>query len=111
MADKAWKRTERSIAAVIGGQRIPITGRQRGDAPDIEHPWLSVEVKHRQHLPVWILDAMDQAVASARSDQLPVAILHEKGKRHSSDLVMVRLGDWMDWFGKGGDRGTVTNGE
>ena len=111
MTDKAWKRTERAIAAAIGGRRVPITGRQRGDAPDIQHPWLSPEVKHRKSLPAWIHNAMAQAVASAHSDQLPVAILHEKGKRHSSDLVMVRLGDWIDWFGKGGDRETVTNGE
>ena len=99
MSDKAWKATERAIAAMLGGHRIPITGRQRGDVADIQHPWLSPEVKHREHLPRWIHDAMAQAVASAKSEQLPVVILHEKGARHRDDIISVRLGDWLDWFG------------
>ena len=102
MSDKLWKATERAVAAILGGVRIPITGRQRGDAPDILHPWLSPEVKHRERLPLWLHDAMAQAVASANSDQLPVVILHEKGARHRDDLISVRLGDWLDWFGQGG---------
>jgi len=78
---------------------VPITGRQRGDTPDVAHPWLSVEVKHRKSLPAWILDAMSQARAAARSDQLPCAILHESGRRHDDNLVLVRLGDFREWFG------------
>ena len=99
MPDRAWKRTERQVASMIGGRRVPVSGRQRGDAPDVEHPWLSVEVKHRKRLPAWIEDAMTQARASARSDQLPVAVLHESGRRHSENLVLVRLADFRDWFG------------
>jgi hypothetical protein len=34
---KDWKQAERRIADLLGGQRIPVTGRQRGDTPDIEH--------------------------------------------------------------------------
>jgi len=99
VTDRAWKRNERAIAGVLGGQRVPISGRQRGDAPDIAHPWLSIEAKHRRQLPAWIEDAMAQASAAARSDQLPIAVLHAKGRRHVHDLVVVRLGDWLDWFG------------
>jgi len=99
MTDRAWKRTERRTAAILGGERVPITGRQRGDAPDVAHPWLSIECKHRKRLPVWIIDAMSQARAAARSDQLPVAILHESGRRHDDNLVLVRLGDFREWFG------------
>ena len=99
MSDKAWKATERAVAAMIGGKRVPITGRQRGDVPDIQHPWLSPEIKHRQTLPAWIHDAISQAIAAAKSDQLPIVVLHEKGKRHTSDLVVMQLGDFQDWFG------------
>ena len=99
MSDKAWKQTERKIAAILGGRRVPITGRQRGDVPDIAHDWLSPEVKHRQKLPAWIHDAMNQAVSAAKSDQLPIVVLHEKGKSHTSDLVVIQLGDFQDWFG------------
>ena len=103
MADRAWKATERAIAARLGGIRVPVSGRQRGDVPDIAHPWLSIEVKHRKTLPAWIHGAMNQARAAARSDQLPVAIVHESGRRHASDLVVIRLGDFYDWFGGDGN--------
>jgi hypothetical protein len=99
LSDKAFKATERATARLLGGVRVPVTGRQRGSAPDVEHPWLSVECKHRKSLPAWILDAMAQARAAAREDQLPVAILHEAGRRHADSLVLVRLADFVEWFG------------
>lgn len=95
-----WKRTERKIATHLGGRRVPVTGRSRGDAPDIAHDWLSVEVKHRATLPGWLHDALRQAVASAQSaDKLSVVVLHESGQRHTNDMVVLRLADFVDWFG------------
>ena len=99
-----WKAVERTIAERLGGRRVPVTGRQRGDAPDIDHPWLSIEVKHRKKLPAWLFDAMAQAVASRTygsdgEDKLPVVVLHENGKHHDNDLVMMRLYDFSFWFG------------
>lgn len=100
MAEKTWKKVERKIAEFIGGRRVPVTGRGRGDAPDIRHDWLSIECKHRQELPAWIYDAIDQAKRSAEgTDKLPIAILHEKRAGHSTDLVVMTLGDFRDWFG------------
>jgi hypothetical protein len=97
--DKPWKATERRTAAILGGKRAPVSGRGRGDVPDVAHPWLCPEVKHRKRLPAWLLDAMDQARAAARSDQLPCTILHEAGRRHADSLVLVRLADFVEWFG------------
>ena len=77
----------------LGGQRVPDSGRARGDAPDIAHLRLSIECKHRKSLPAWLLDAMAQAVACAGPEQIPVAILHEHGSRHDGDLCVVRLAD------------------
>ena len=57
---KDWKTAERRIAELLGGQRIPVTGRQRGDTPDIEHAALSIEVKSRKSLPAWVLKALNQ---------------------------------------------------
>lgn len=94
-----WKDSERAIAAAIGGKRVPVTGRGRGDAPDIAHPWLAVEVKHRASLPGWLTGALAQAVASKRGDQLPVAIIHEAGKRHTENLIVLRQKDFVLWFG------------
>lgn len=100
MADKNWKRAEREIAKRIGGERVPITGRIRGSAPDIEHEWLSVECKQRRRLPAWIKDAMSQAKASARGHQLPIAVLHESGLPYSRSLVVLELQAFVDHFGE-----------
>ena len=105
MTDKHWKHTERMIAKILGGRRVPVTGRQRGDVPDIEHKWLSIEVKDRRSVPNWIEDAIQQAEAAAYTGdwsnplhRLPIAILHHVGKKHSDDIVFMRLSDFVDWF-------------
>lgn len=99
MPDRPWKRAERNAARIVGGRRVPVTGRGRGDAPDIEHDWLAIECKQRRVLPAWIRDALAQARASARDGQLPVAILHETGRRYARALVVVELADFQEWFG------------
>jgi len=78
---------------------VPYGGRGRGDAPDIAHPWLSLEVKDGATLPAWLLDALDQAERAATADQLPVAVLHRAGDRHDHALVVLRLADFVAWFG------------
>lgn len=79
MSDKRWKATERCIATLLGGRGVPVSGRWRGDVPDIAHPWLSLEVKDGVTLPLWLLDALDQAEASGTVAQLRVAVLHRAG--------------------------------
>ncbi len=101
MPDRRWKATERTVARLLGGTRVPVSGRGRGDQPDIAHAWLAIEVKDRATLPAWLLDALDQAERSATPDQLPVAILHRAGDRHDSALVVLRLHDFRGWFGDG----------
>lgn len=86
-----WKEVERKIAAKLGGRRVPITGRARGDAPDIEHPQLSIEVKSRKQLPNWLMDAMDQAEKAARDGKLPVVVLHQSGDRYDDAIVLIRF--------------------
>ncbi len=99
MPDTRWKATERRIAALLGGRRVPVSGRGRGDAPDIDHPWLALEIKDRATLPAWLLDALDQAERSATPAQLPAAVLHRAGDRHDHALVVLRLADFVAWFG------------
>ena len=103
MPDTRWKATERRVAALLGGRRVPVSGRGRGDQPDIAHPWFALEVKDRATLPAWLLDALDQAERSATPAQLPVAVLHQAGDRHDAALVVLRLKDFVAWFG--GDNG------
>lgn len=95
-----WKATERKVAAILGGERVPVTGRQRGSAPDIAHSVWSIEVKHRKTLPEWIHDAMSQAKASIRGEQTPIVILHENGMRHADNYVVMRLADFQALLGE-----------
>jgi hypothetical protein len=88
---KNWKACERRIAEEIGGVRMPVSGRGRGDSPDVDHPSLSIEVKSRKKLPAWLLDAIAQAEAAASPDQIPVAVLHQDRSRYSDALVVMRL--------------------
>ena len=97
MPDRTWKKAERKVAELLGGQRIPVSGR--GDRPDIEHGWLSIECKLRRRLPQWLLAAVEQAERAARPGQLPVAILHQAGARYRDALVVLRLGEFEEWFG------------
>ena len=97
MVDKAWKKWERKIASYIGGERVPITGRQRGDAPDIAHNWLAVEVKYTSKgLPKKWFQARAQSEASARGNQLPVQIFAEKGMNAGDCFITMRLSDFRD---------------
>ena len=93
-----WKSVERELARLLGGERVPVTGRARGNAPDIRHPYLAIEVKHRKMLPEWLHDAMRQAVASVRGLQLPIVILHQSRSRHDDDFVVIRMSDFRAWM-------------
>jgi hypothetical protein len=93
LTTKTWKSAERKIAALVGGERVPITGRTRGSAPDVAHDTLSIEVKHWQTLPNWLHDAMQQAEMSAKNAQIPTVILHEKGMAYEDCYTVIRLSE------------------
>jgi hypothetical protein len=100
MKTTQWKKVELEIARLLDGERVPVSGRQRGSTPDIDHPWLSLEVKHRKTLPAWLADAMDQAQASNDGTQLPLVILHQSKQQYKDSYAVVRLSDFIEWFGK-----------
>lgn len=99
MADKTWKKAEREVAARIGGVRT--ANHALGlKTPDCESDWLSVEVKHRKTLPAWLVGALDQARRNAAPGKLAIAVLHQAGQRYDDALVVLRLSDFVDWFGE-----------
>ena len=99
---KDWKACERKVAALLGGKRIPVSGRGRGDNPDVHHELLSIEVKSRKTIPAWLEDAMRQAEASAKDGRLPVVVLHQDHRPHTESLVLLRLEDFADYYLKRG---------
>lgn len=92
-----WKATERTLAKRLNGQRLGATGKANAD---VVAGHLSVECKHKRRLPGWLKDAVQQAARNAGEGQLAIVVLHEAGKRHDNDLVVVRLKDWQEWYGE-----------
>ncbi len=96
MPDAAWKKTERKIAAKLGGKRQLRTG---GPHSDVKAPEVAAECKHTRKLPEWIKHALAQARDSARPGEMPIAVLHQDGQDHDRDAVIMRLDDFVEWFG------------
>lgn len=67
--------------------------------PDVETSAYSVECKHKAKLPGWLTSAVNQAHRNASAGKLPLVVLHQSGQRHDLDLVVVRMGEFIEWFG------------
>ncbi len=96
MTDKAWKRQERHVAAMLGSHRNPNTGEHR---TDIDAGPFAVEHKARRRLPGWLTGALRQARVGA-DGRAPIVVLSEvrqgvKAKRY----VLLSLEDWLAWHG------------
>jgi Holliday junction resolvase len=105
-----WKPVERELARILGGERVPVSGRTRGYAPDIEHPWLALEIKSRKNLPLFLANGMDQAEKAAAwakrrqdKDKLPCLISHQDGRHYDNAVISFRLKDWLEWWGPSED--------
>lgn len=98
MTDKPCKQNERALAKYIGGERIPVPGRASGDAPDIKHNWLSVEVRLRMRIPSWIKEGIAQAKKSAMGKQMPVLIIREKFQKVDDALICMTLKEFRERY-------------
>lgn len=81
---------ELAIAKLLGAKR------NHFEAEDLNHDTLSIEVKHRATLPKSITRWMNQAVQVAPAGKIPTLIMHEAGRHHVDDLVVLRLGDVLE---------------
>lgn len=91
------KAAERAVAQALGGMRI---GTLSGEDVHFDGPF-SAEVKSRAAFVA--CDWMDQAVRNAPAGKTPLVVVHVRGKRHDNDLVIIRMADWEEWHGVGGD--------
>lgn len=82
------KAAERAVANALGGTRI---GTMGGEDVHLDGPW-SCEVKSRKAFVA--MDWMEQAARNAPEGKTPLVVVHVHGKRHTEDLVILRLEDW-----------------
>jgi len=97
MTNKLWKSVERKVAELLGGKRVPVHSTS-GIKSDVDHEWLSIECKERQNPIRFLEKSMQQAVRNASENKLPIVVVHIKGSEYLSDYVILRLGDFRDWF-------------
>lgn len=86
------KATERAIAKRLGGTRRGTLGGHDIDCG----PW-AVEVKDRVNFVGNTF--MQQAERNCPPGKTPLVVVHQTGRRHADDLVMLRLSDWLDLHG------------
>jgi hypothetical protein len=82
------KAAERAVAKALDGKRV---GTMGGEDVHLDGPW-SCEVKSRKAFVA--MDWMDQATRNAPTGKTPMVVVHVRGKRHTEDLVIVRMEDW-----------------
>ena len=93
MTDKAWKQWERFVCRIFGGERwwdVPEECKGTGI--------FAPEAKYRKKIPAWLEGMMQQAENQARDDQLPLVALTEHHRNRLDALVIIRLGDFLDWY-------------
>ena len=96
-ARRRGKDHERRLAKATGGKRSGNLGRA---AADVTAGWLCIEGKAWTTPPKRVEAALEQAERAASADQLPIAVIHTTGRRSSNDLVVMRWGQFVDWFGR-----------
>jgi len=97
MTRSTWKSSERRMATALGGTRVPISGRGRGNVPDIEHPVYAIEHKAGRVLGPRLLLAIAQAEAAAAvSGKVPLVTIEQSSGpgRPNRRFVLLRLEDW-----------------
>lgn len=102
---RRWKSVERNLAKRLRGERVPITGRTRGYAPDIKHLLYAIEVKSRKTQFKLIAEMLDQAEKArdfyrdrGEGYRLPIGIYHVTGQRMDSAYVFLRLEDFEKYL-------------
>ena len=92
-----WKDLESKVARSLNGRRNSRGNDFSLSMPDVEHPLLSIECKYRAKISGFLKDGIRQA-EGYHPDRIPVLVLKEKHMK--GELVVIRLKDLQDLFGK-----------
>jgi hypothetical protein len=88
------RHVQSKMAKLTGGKNVGTIEGQ--DLSYHDKPW-SIEVKHRK---TFIGNTfMDQADKNAPKGKVPLVIVHTKNQRYMKSVVLIRLDNWIDWFG------------
>lgn len=95
-----WKRYETRVAKILGGERIPVTGKDRADR-DVETPLLYVQTKFRKTIPDWLFEWLDGICLAAKPvDKIGIVVMAQPGMDAGDSVVMMRLRDFEQLHGR-----------
>lgn len=97
MSRHAWKRSERVIAKLLGGRRIPVTGIDRHGA-DVVTDCFAVQVKTGRNRPSY-LKAWLNGICQTAGDKTGLVVWQASRERIEDAVVVMRLKDFIDWHG------------
>lgn len=69
------------------------TGYVGYECPDVEGEDIVIDTKHRENLPLWIKEPLQELQKQAE-ERLSLVIWHEKYANHDDDLVVMSLKDF-----------------
>lgn len=87
------KRNEKALARLTNMERVGIFGKEDGKSEIFSAEWKSRKKFVGQKF-------MNQAVANCPEGKTPLVVVHVLSQRRTNDLVMMRLRDWLDFFGE-----------
>ena len=106
--DTYWKAKQRQLLKLLGGERDGHLGEECADGVNA---WLVWELKCRsKSLPQWLLAGLKQAedsnwrrLQAGEAPRLSIEIAHQKHQPWQKDIVSMTLGQFVEWFGDGGE--------
>ena len=93
MPDENWKKFERWVCRLFGGER------DWSQPEECKNTGLfSPEAKYRKRIPAWLEEMILQAESQAKDDQVGVVVLTEHQRERMQSLVIMRMKDFWELF-------------
>ena len=100
MSRTNWKEVERTVAKMLKGKRIPVTGLGRAEA-DVITPLLHCQIKTGRNRPGYFDDWLDGICADAAPHgKAGVVIWQATRERIADSVVIMRLSQFEALHGK-----------
>jgi hypothetical protein len=98
MPDRTWKRRERDVAKLLGGQRIPVTGER--DGVDVRSPAFVVQVKHGRRRPGYLAQWVRGIRQQATPTQTGIVVWCDNREPLAEALVVMQMADFVALHGQ-----------
>ena len=103
--EKDPHKRERDTAYFFGGARVPLRYRPSIYSRSIDHPWMEITHVHNKDIKEAIAKYIQRPYVIRSDGKLSITAVTSPGTNLYDSVVLVRAGDFMEWFGGGGWHG------